>query len=187
MKGRTERCGGRRKLVCIPCVRAHHRDVQGSGYKRQNTSILFNTPLLTLLFLFIIFFLNKCGWQDCFLVLEQESFSAFFFSQQCFFFPSYPIFLFIFLPVSLALFFFHFSFTYSSLDYEDRFYKTAFLFPFVPPAYICNCLPSSVLSGRTVSCLEQTGLAANWNCSIADNFHCSLDCCYFQVAETPCL
>lgn len=154
MKGRTERCGGRRKLVCIPCVRAHHRDMQGSGYKRQNASILLNTPLLTLLFLFIYFLINVadwivfCSWTRIFFIT--------FFSPNSVFFPSYPIFLFIFLPVSLALFFFHFSFTYSSLDYEDRFYKMAFLFPFVLPTYICNCLPSSVLSDRTVSCLEHS-------------------------------
>lgn len=108
MKGRTERCGGRRKLVCIPCVRAHHRDMQGSGYKRQNTSILFNTPLLTLLFLFIIIFLAD---RIVFWFLNKNLFQHFFSPNSVFFSLPTP-FSFLYFSQCLLLFF---SFTLVSL------------------------------------------------------------------------
>lgn len=171
MKGRTERCGGHRKLECIPCVRAHHRDMQGSGYKRQNTSILLNPPLLTLLFLFIYFLINVADW-IVFCSWTRIFFSTF--SLPTVFFSLPTPFSFLYFSQCLLL---SFSFTLASLmallTTRIGFTKRHFFsLLFSPLIFVIVCPAQYYL----------IGLLAVW--SIADNFQYSSDCCYFQVPET---
>jgi len=64
----------------------------------------------------------------------------------------------VFFPVSC----YSQSLTFTSLDKDELFYKKSpFSFILFPPL-CCSCLPSSVLSGKAVSCLEQAGSAADY-------------------------